>query len=101
MPGTPEENWPDTTYNRLSLDACYTLAGTEKPSVIIHYLEPIPPFYISRPWDGPPVELHGVPLENLRAASMEIATLKDSNQSEREIETAIKKIRAGYHLVPY
>lgn len=88
-------------HHRLSLDACYTLAGTEKPSVIIHYLEPIPPSCTYRPWEGLPLQLHSEPLENLRAASMEVAALKDSNQRKREIETAIKRIRARYHLLPF
>lgn len=90
-----------TLFHMPLLDTCYTLAGTEKPSVIIHYLEPLPPYYINRHPLTAPCQLHSEPLENLRAASMEIAALKASNQSEQEIETAIKRIRARYHLLPF
>ena len=108
---TPRRPLPDGR-RLMGASACYTLdtnttPDRQKPSIVIHYhgagkLEHTNgPVGVgqSRYWIEYDFSLHTQPLESLRAASMEIAALKDSNLSEEEIKTGIDAIRERYNLL--
>ena len=107
-PWVSTQRFPLPDGGRLSAmgkSACYTLDTThdrQKPSISIHYLSA---GNLAPPRAGIPfaieydLSLRTQPLERLRAASVEIAELKDSNLSEEEIKTGINAIRGRYELL--